>query len=214
MAQGLDIAGRRSPPSALTALIDWGERTMLFVLFLLLAERLWPSFGRAPVNSLLLAGESLAVGFIVFRRASEVVSVRPIEWLVALAGTLPSLLFAPGGMRIAPAGLAAGLMLAGLLIQLSGKMFLRRSFGMAAANRGVKRGGAYRFVRHPIYLGYMTTWLGFVLINFEARNVALAIFASMMQVVRISFEERLLGADAAYRAYAGEVRFRLVPGVF
>ena len=38
--------------------------------------------------------------------------------------------------------------------------------------------------------------------------------AVALVVLRIKVEERLLGADPSYVAYAARVRFRLVPGVW
>ncbi len=194
--------------------VDYAERLLLVGLYALLVLRLWPSLGHQWVNSLLLVGESLVVGFVVFRRASDDVTKRPLDWLVALAGTLPSLFLRPGGPHLINNILALVLMVAGILIQLSAKAFLRRSFGMAAANRGVKRDGPYRLVRHPIYLGYAVTWAGFVLLNAQTFNIALVAFACVMQVLRVLVEERLLMKDPVYRDYAAQVRFRLIPGLF
>ena len=43
-------------------------------------------------------------------------------------------------------------MLIGLYVQISGKLILGRSFGLIAANRGIKVAGPYRIVRHPSML--------------------------------------------------------------
>ncbi|MHB8529577.1 MAG: methyltransferase family protein [Caulobacteraceae bacterium] len=195
-------------------IVDYGERVLLVCLYLLLVQRLAPSLGRQPINSLLLIGESLVVGFVIFRRSTEDVSRRPLDWMLALAGTLPPLFLRSGGDHLASGVLAATLMVAGIMTQVSAKAFLRRSFGMAPANRGVKRDGPYRLVRHPIYVGYAITWAGFLLVNAQPFNLALVVFACAMQVARVVAEERLLGKDPIYRAYACEVRFRLIPGLF
>ncbi len=194
--------------------LDYAERVLLVCLYGLLVARTAPSLGHQPVNSLLLVGESLVVGFVIFRRPSQDVTRRPLDWILALAGTLPSLFLRSGGPHFVTAGPAVVLMVAGILIQVGAKAFLRRSFGMAAANRGVKRDGPYRIVRHPIYLGYAITWLGFVLVNGQVFNFALIAFACVMQVARVLVEERLLLNDPDYRDYAAKVRFRLIPGLF
>ena len=75
-------------------------------------------------------------------------------------------------------------------------------------------GGPYRIVRHPIYLGYFVTHVGFLLTNWSPRNFALYILIYFFQISRILSEERILSEDAAYREYRGRVRFRLIPGVF
>ena len=43
---------------------------------------------------------------------------------------------------------------------MAAKFSLARSFGLAPANRGVKSRGAYAFLRHPMYLGYVVEWIG------------------------------------------------------
>jgi protein-S-isoprenylcysteine O-methyltransferase Ste14 len=198
----------------LSLFIDYGERALLVALYLLLVQRLVPSLGHEPLNTLLLISESIVVGFVVFRRATANVTRNPLDWLMALAGTVPPLFLRAGGHAVAPPMVGAGLMMAGVLTHVWAKLALRRSFGMAAANRGVKIEGPYRLVRHPMYLGYAITWAGFVLLNPTWLNAGLCLFAGAMQVLRILAEERLLRADGAYRGYMERVRFRVVWGLF
>ena len=47
-------------------------------------------------------------------------------------------------------------------IIIAGKLTLGRSFGLMPANRGVVSSGIYRFVRHPIYAGYLITHVAFL----------------------------------------------------
>ncbi|HZL01174.1 MAG TPA: methyltransferase [Caulobacteraceae bacterium] len=195
-------------------LIDYGERALLILLYLLLVERLAPSLGRQPVNTLLLLSESIVVGFVVLRRRTADVTRDPADWMLALGGTIAPLFMLPGGSPIGPSAIAGVVMVVGILTHVGAKLSLRRSFGMAAANRGVKVGGLYRFIRHPMYLGYAITWIGFLLGNPTPVNAALIVVAASMQAARILAEERLLSGDAVYRAYAARVRFRVIPGLF
>ena len=105
-------------------------------------------------------------------------------------------------------------MLAGFFIQVCAKLALGRSFGCVAANRGLKFAGPYRFVRHPMYLGYLLTHVGFLVVNASAWNVATYVICYGLQVPRLLAEERWLGRDERYRKYARVVRFRLIPGIF
>lgn len=102
----------------------------------------------------------------------------------------------------------------GVAIQVSGKFFLGRSFGIVAANRGVKASGPYRIVRHPIYAGYTLTHIGFLLFYPCWQNLIVYTVALSIQIVRILKEERVLSQDQAYRDLMGTTPYRLVPGVF
>jgi protein-S-isoprenylcysteine O-methyltransferase Ste14 len=91
---------------------------------------------------------------------------------------------------------------------------LGRSFGIVAANRGIKTWGAYSLVRHPAYTGYLVSYLGYVAENASAQNLVLLAVATSAQLVRIAEEERMLRVDDAYRRYLTRVRHRLIPYVY
>jgi len=206
--------GPWTPPGRMETALDMAERLVLLLLYGQLVWRLWPTLGDQPANGLLILAETIVVGFVVCRRATQAITKNPFDWLLALAGTLPPLMLRAGGGHGVLPSLAAGAMVAGIIVQVSAKFSLRRSFGIAAANRGVKVGGPYLLVRHPMYLGYAITWIGFVLVNPLGMNFALVGFAGTMQIARVIVEERLLRGDPAYRAYMERVRFRILPGVF
>jgi protein-S-isoprenylcysteine O-methyltransferase Ste14 len=95
-----------------------------------------------------------------------------------------------------------------------GFFYLGRSFGVVAANRGLKVNGPYRLVRHPIYFAHFVTTSGFLVANFSPWNAALFAVFAVCQVARIWAEERVLSATADYAAYSAQVRWRLIPGLF
>ena len=105
-------------------------------------------------------------------------------------------------------------MLLGLYVQISAKVILGRSFGLIAANRGIKVAGPYRIVRHPIYAGYIITHVGFLLGFPSLWNLGLYSTQLLVQVARLLREEHLLKQDLSYRAYAANVRYRLFPMIF
>jgi protein-S-isoprenylcysteine O-methyltransferase Ste14 len=45
-------------------------------------------------------------------------------------------------------------------------------------------------------------------------NATIYVIVSAIHIVRILREERVLKQDAAYREFATQVRYRLLPGVF
>jgi protein-S-isoprenylcysteine O-methyltransferase Ste14 len=163
---------------------------------------------------LLLLSEGTVVLFILIRRRTSDVSIRPGDWLVAVSGTALPLLARAGGDGPVGAAICTLLMTFGFMLQVSAKVTLRRSFGIVAANRGVKISGPYAFVRHPMYAGYMLTQIGFLLLNPTLWNLSIYLLAFSCQIVRILSEERLLTEDPGYRSFRGNVPYRLIPGVF
>ena len=115
---------------------------------------------------------------------------------------------------MAPETLTAFISGIGLLIVVFGKLSLGRSFGLAPANRGIVCSGLYRHVRHPIYLGYLITHLGFVIANPVSWNLCLLGAADCALVLRAIREEKTLARDPEYRAYMHRVRWRIVPRIF
>ena len=101
-----------------------------------------------------------------------------------------------------------------MFIQISTKVALGVSFGLVAANRGVRVSGPYRFVRHPMYAGYVITHVGLCSAMPSAINALLYVCALSLQIVRIKREERVLMQDQQYRDFSARVRYRLLPGVF
>ena len=113
-----------------------------------------------------------------------------------------------------PSQIATALMFAGMIIQISAKAALWRSYGLVPANRGVKTGGPYRFVRHPIYAGYTLTHIGFLLGFPSLQNFVLYLTVFFIEVARLLREELILNQDPLYRDYATRVRYRMIWGLF
>jgi protein-S-isoprenylcysteine O-methyltransferase Ste14 len=192
-------------------IIDYGERIFLLLLtapFLLAFTVYLPTHSYALA---LAVSETLAVTLILFRKRGEMVA-KPYPLAIAFLGTALPLLAKPGGAEMLPILVTSTLMLGGLAISISAKLFLNRSFGIVAANRGVKRGGPYRFVRHPMYLGYFITQVGFLLSAFTWWLFALYLASWLVQILRIIEEERILTLNEQYRAYALAVPRRVLPG--
>ncbi len=106
------------------------------------------------------------------------------------------------------------MMVTGLALAIVAKLTIRRSFGVAAANRGVVLARPYRFVRHPMYAGYILVYAGILLNNPLAWNLVIYLFTITLLVARIFAEEKLLANDPAYAAFMGRVHYRLLPGIF
>lgn len=193
-------------------LIRWGERLFLIPLSVLVILRIAPQLGAHPHLALFLLSELVGVALLLLQRRGQlVVKLFPIA--VAFLGTGLSLLVTPRGITLVPDWVSISLIMVGGGTSLAAKLFLGRSFGMVAANRGVKNGGVYRLVRHPMYAGYMLNQLGFLLVFFSVQNAAIYAAVWTALWLRAVEEEKFLRGDPDYRAYAAKVRFRLIPGL-
>jgi protein-S-isoprenylcysteine O-methyltransferase Ste14 len=204
----------KTPPAWLTPRrLDRIEQVTIVALWSLLVWRVLQSPNHmAPL--VLIAETSVAL-FVLFRRPTERISMRLGDWLLAATATYAPLLIVPSAelwpVLEVP---AVALILFGNVVQISGKLFLRRSFGIAPANRGIKRDGLYRFVRHPIYAGYLFTHIGILLIMPSLVNLVIYAIGWWAQILRIQAEEALLTQDPDYRDYLQQTRWRLIPGLY
>jgi protein-S-isoprenylcysteine O-methyltransferase Ste14 len=205
-------ADKRAPQGG--RLFDLVERGFLLLLSLSAIVRLAPTALQTPYVWLILASEGLAVAFILLRRPAVRNDASPYAAGVAFLGTAAPLLVAASGRALITPVLGVCVMSAGLVLNISAKVALNRSFGLTAANRGVKHEGPYRFLRHPMYAGYVATQAGFLLLYPCLWNLLVYGIGWSVQILRIRAEETLLLEDPAYQAYADRVRFRLVPGLY
>lgn len=198
--------------------LDYFEKIVLLVLFTFFAIRMVNGYlvTGSLVNLLLIPNEAALVFFVLFRRAAKVISVKPMDWFVGFAGTWLPLLLVPNMEPIADVLMFFVLLMvfSGMTFQIIAKFTLRRSFGVIAANRGVKRGGPYRIVRHPMYAGYIVTQMGFLISNPSLYNAVILGLAWMLQIARIHAEERVLAQDPAYQEMMLQTKYRLLPGVY
>ena len=202
------------PPRWITpARLDRFEQVAIVLLWMLLAWRVLHSPNVfAP---LVLVTETTVIAFVLIRRPTTNISLKLGDWLLAITATFAPLLIVPTGSPVELlVPLAVALWGFGTLVQFSGKLFLRRSFGIAPANRGIKTDGLYRFVRHPIYAGYLFSHIGTLLLMPSLINFAIYAIGWWAQILRIRAEERLLSEDPAYRAFMQKTRWRLIPGLY
>lgn len=192
--------------------VDIASRALLVALFLMFAwanYAHWRSTGR-PSGLATTLLEAWTASLFLVRRRPTVVSSSGLAWLAAPIGSFAMLLARPHSGTLSPIAWEA-VQLAGLAVALVSLTTLGRSFGIVAANRGVKTRGLYSLVRHPAYAGYLVAYAGYVGENLSLRNVVLLSVGTAFQLVRIREEERLLSGDATYARYRSQVRYRLVP---
>jgi protein-S-isoprenylcysteine O-methyltransferase Ste14 len=214
----MDSTALPTPPSQRSFLLrprvlDRIEQGVILIMWAFFAWRMITApnaYGPAVMVS-----ETAVMLFTLIRRPTATISLRLGDWLLATTATIAPLLIIPNADPFPQlAGVGLFLLFIGNCWQAWAKLILRRSFGITPANRGVKITGAYRFMRHPMYAGYLLVHLGVLMVMFSPYNLAIYAIGWTAQILRLLAEERLLGQDPAYRAYMAQVRWRLIPGIF
>lgn len=163
-----------------------------------------PSLLAGPAHVLAVAHTSLTVLFcgliaalFMIRRAPRGSRASPSAMAVALAGTfaMSAAVAQPGTTRDwRVLALADSLLIVGLVCSIYAAASLRRCFGLAAEARGVVTSGAYRLVRHPLYLGELIAALGVLLPVLAPLAVLTFGLFCLCQLTRAVLEEQVLAA--------------------
>ncbi len=159
----------------------------------------------------LLAGSNLVSGVLLLISSKPKWNpTRAQEVVVPLAGTFSYMVFNqympfPAWMTapqvppswvplLAAVGLALSII--GATISLASILWLGRSLGIVVSVREVVTGGPYRFVRHPIYLGYAVFFAGLLLTACTYRMLILSVGTMLILIWRARLEEELLCAHS------------------
>lgn len=111
------------------------------------------------------------------------------------------------------AAVAIAIELTGVVISQVARIWMGRRFGLLPANRGIVSTGPFRFVRHPIYLGWLLLTAGYAAAFPAWRNFTIFAVTLPLMIWRVVLEERVLSDDPEYRAYRAKVRWWLIPGL-
>lgn len=195
---------------------EFCARAAISGLFVVLATRIAAEYLQTGhlTGLMLLVSELLVVVLTVVRRKAAAVDRTWQARVVAATSIVLVPFIRPTGGSIVPDLATAALSGLGLAIIITGKMTLGRSFGLMPAHRGLVCSGVYRFIRHPIYAGYLVTHVGFLVAHPSAWNVIALVVSDIALLVRATYEERTLSGDREYVAYMDRVRWRVLPGVF
>ena len=148
------------------------------------------------------------------RRPAQGRSHHPVrDRAVGMCGTVMLFLFDWSAPTTRFAPVLRPLTTAAVAVRVGCVLSLGRSFGIAAANRGVVTTGAYRYVRHPMYAAYVLSTMLQLCLHPSFRNSLVVGCSCSFHAWRIRCEEQLLGQSSTYRAYCARVRWRMLPGV-
>ena len=164
-------------------------------------------------NLMMVNGLILALYFI--RREPKALIEFPVAWFISIVATLLPFLYRPSEQVALPELLSIGhyLQMLGMLAIIGSLLSLRGSLGIVPANRGIKSGGFYRYVRHPLYSSELIFFSGYSLSNLSIVNVGLLFLLCALQFFRSQIEENFLVNDQAYHHYMSRTRYRFIPGV-
>ena len=192
-----------------------GANVVLAVIYLVFVYKFSVDFAQTLRTSVLIAivYETMLVYFLLTRATPIDVSKHPYDWFIAIVGTWIPLLMRPS-IEINEFQLMQILQVVGLLISMAGLFSLSKSFGIVPANRGVKTDGIYKYIRHPLYSGYVISVFSFVVQNPSTYNIVLYLFLILFKVLRIQAEEEFLMKDKAYADYTKKTEWRLVPFIW
>jgi protein-S-isoprenylcysteine O-methyltransferase Ste14 len=138
----------------------------------------------------------IATLFLV-RHAPRGSRAGPVPFAVALLGSfvMNAAIFQPSTSRdLHVLALADLLMVAGGAFTIYSLASLRHCFGIAPEARGLVTTGAYRLVRHPMYVGEFIACLGAILPVIAPLSAMIFAVFCLLQAGRAALEERVLGA--------------------
>lgn len=157
--------------------------------------------------------ETLAIFMLLFRTPAKSLSLSFYDWVIAFGGFVSTTFFRPV-LTGHDAMIYNIIQSVGLSITIAGILVLNKSFGLIAANRGVKTGGIYRFVRHPLYLGYFVSSAAYIVQNTSYPNLIVFAVFVLFQILRIIAEEDMLDHDPVYAEYKKKTPWRVIPLVW
>lgn len=165
-------------------------------------------------NPVLIAnGASLLLIMYAFalRRTPKTVDRSFWPWAVAVGGD-----FVPFAVDLSGENRWAGpapfiIQCFGLALSCWAVWNIREAIGIVPANRGIKVGGPYGFIRHPMYTAVVVSHIGMVMVYPNPLNFVMLAVVTAFKAKMVLNEERLLMKDPEYATYARRVRWRAIP---
>ncbi|HEV7587644.1 MAG TPA: isoprenylcysteine carboxylmethyltransferase family protein [Longimicrobium sp.] len=200
--------------------LDWRRAWVL--LGVLLVMRAVGTVGAIRVNPELLAERS---GLPLHRGQPVADRVLLLSFMASFAALIAFCAVDAFHLRLLPRA-AAGVSFAGLVLFAGGwwiiaQVLRTNAFAVRVVRHQQERRhtlvdtGVYAVVRHPMYAGIIPVLIGMCLWLESYAGALLALVPIGILAGRIVLEERFLRRTlAGYEAYAGRVRWRLIPGVW
>lgn len=97
-------------------------------------------------------------------------------------------------------------------LSLASLISIGRFFGLRPAARGLATMGPYGFVRHPMYLAYFISDIGYQLHEWNVGTLLIVLAGWTSLIYRIRAEDKVLSSITGWSAYASAVPRRLISG--
>ena len=213
------VAAARNEGRLAFLMTPWVDKTIAVVAIIPFAWLTYirlQSFGFDVPRVALLVQGLLFIGTMVIRKAPVRVSTNPWMWLLTFVETYwVILVFAMmrRGQRIAPYWVSGSLATLGAVLMIWARLSLGRSIGLVPAVRSLVTRGAYRYVRHPIYLAGSLILVSNMLSAYSPRNLAILVLGIFWFALKSVAEESFLRSDPEYAEYTQRVRWRWLPGI-
>ena len=154
---------------------------------------------------------------MIIRRPPKRVTPNPWYWLLAFVASywlIFIIFFLRRGVPLVPNWISDSLGVLGFLVVLWARLSLGRNIGLVPAQRELVHGGAYAFMRHPIYTGILLSFIAVVLRDYTRLNALLMGMGIFWFIpIKSLVEEDFLRQDPQYAAYMQKVRARWIPFV-
>lgn len=177
--------------------------TIVMVVFAVIAGMRWSGTGNIFFGLLLFRDLIWAGFFLVRKKAQSEGSVRESA-LAYISTALPLFYLAPNSFLPAWVLVVTNLLsVFGFLLATLAVIELGMSAGVAPAVRGDKcRRGVYRWLRHPMYTGYMLAEFGWIVLN--PFNAVIYGISALLYFSRIRAEDRIF--QVAEIAHGSDLR--------
>ena len=169
----------------------------------------------SPIHLIKVVFNLIVVALLLLQRKTSDIDDSRTSMLISVSHTFfPVLYNWDYSSSLLSTRLSFSIFLMGTLVAMLSIVDLSRSFGIIPANRGVRTSGTYRFVRHPIYLGYIIAHIGLMMLFVSWLNGALFLFYLYLTHLRISREEVLLLNSNEYINYVKKVKAKIIPCIY
>ncbi len=140
---------------------------------------------------LLLVLRDFAAGYFFLKRkpAKNQATLFP-SLLAYVSAATPLLYFSPTEVSSVLLPMSDFLAILGFLLVAFATLELGTSIGISPANRGLVRSGIYRYIKHPMYTGYIISEIGLILLN--PTNIWVFVLSITLYLERSRMESSIL----------------------